>query len=140
MRFDPEEHLERLKIIQRGRELFPGEKNISVLYKKTCAHLGIEIKKLKAKEVDHLPTPQETGPFFKCPKCDKETLLILGLCGTCKDAEGGKFKTKLECGDCGFKELSQKFVVQVLNEHGFDFKTQTKRSLGIKTLTDEGVK
>jgi hypothetical protein len=97
-----------------------------------------------------------------CPKCGKETVRLLTLCHTCKElSEGGKFKTVWACKyqkvnasgaplinqyglpvlveGCGYMEKSEKSTPEWLTEQRIEYKNQTKRSLGIQTLTDKGV-
>jgi len=45
------------------------------------------------------------------------------------------------CLQCGkYKDRSEKAMVTWLEEFGVDFGNQSKKSLGIQTMTDEGVK
>jgi len=76
----------------------------------------------------------------ECPSCHKRSLVLHGLCRSCKDAEDGKYKTMLRCGECGYSQRSEDPIVTWLDKLGIEFGTQTKESLGIKTVTDEGIK
>jgi len=130
-----------ISLIQKfGEYLFPEERNVSVVIGKVGELLGLEVGKRKGLGKIHLPTPEETGPFFDCPKCGGKGLVIYGLCSTCKDAEGGKFQSKLVCKLCAYETKSRKHVVSLLQEFGFEFRSATKKEIGIKTITDEGVK
>ncbi len=140
MAFDPMKHKINIILIRCGEQLFPGETNITTLAEMTGKLLGVEPEKMTSIETDHLPKPSETGPFFPCPKCGNKTLLVFGLCPTCKDSEGGKYAAKLQCQDCKYEEKTTKHIVTILTEFGYDFKNQTKAELGIKTITDNGVK
>jgi len=147
MSFNIEEHQERQKIINYGRERWPEENNITILYKKACVEMGIEEKVLTSESVNHLPTPQESAkenphhPLVQiCPECGKKAYTLRGLCRSCKDAEGGIYRTMFECFECKHKERSKEPMVVWLDRLGIDFKTQSKASLGIKTLTDAGLK
>jgi hypothetical protein len=40
---------------------------------------------------------------------------------------------------CGYQEKSEKSTTEWLDELGIRYENQSKRSLGIQTLTDEGV-
>jgi hypothetical protein len=152
MQFDPCEHQLRNFIIKAGviiRQLrgLPDEKNITILYEETAPLFGITPAPLYSSDVDHLPTPEESArenpqsPFLQiCPKCGRNTYLLKGLCGGCKDSEGGKYKSIRSCMDCKHQEKYEKPMVVWLEELGIDFSTQTKKSLGIQTVTDDGVK
>ena len=107
MAFNGEEHIERLRIIGYGREKWPEEKNITKLYQMACKELGIEIKTLTSVMANHLPTPEESArenPQSKfsiiCPKCNKKSYVLRGLCKGCKDSEDGKYKTMFKCYEC----------------------------------------
>ena len=145
--FDAEEHKERIRIINHGKIKWPDEKNITKLYQMACKDLGIEPKSISTSTASRLPTPEESakenpqGQFsILCPKCNKKSYIILGLCKSCKDAEGGKYKTMFRCYECKHEEKSTEHMVVWLQRLGIDFSTQSKKSLGIKTLTDEGIK
>ena len=147
MVFDAKEHKERLRIITHGRTLLPKEKNITILYEVGCKDLKIEHKELNTAVANHLPTPEESArenPQSKfsiiCPKCSNKSYVINALCKSCKDSEDGKYKTMFKCYECGNQEKSKEPMVVWLQRLGIDFGTQSKKSLGIKTTTDEGEK
>ncbi len=147
MAFNIEEHKERQKIINYGRTKWPDEKNITKLYEMTIKELGIEIKVLDTITANHLPTPEESArenPSSKfsivCPKCQKKSYVLHGLCKSCKDAEGGKYKTMFKCYECGNQGKSEKPLVLWLQRLGIEFGTQSKGSLGVKTITDKGLR
>lgn len=139
--------IEAGKIIRQLKGL-PEEKNITELYKETAPLLGVEprtgtsrdartqdgINKVKDKKRAPLM------PLQKCPSCSKETMELKPLCRTCTDAEGGKYKTKWECSECGHKEKSEKFYIQWLKEKGVEWRGGMKKEIGIKTATDEVLK
>jgi hypothetical protein len=132
----------KLLVIQFGRYLHPEEKNVTKLYYETCALLGIDPIETTAATAAHAPTPGDFGPKMgghPCPKCGKNGVVITGLCSACKEAEGGKYKCIVECLECGDKEKSEDPVIVWLERLGVEFGNQTKASLGIKTLTDEGL-
>lgn len=140
-KFDLCPHLIRLIVIRCGQLLFPEEKNITILYEKTASLIGLmAFQTTSSMQGNHLPAPHEMAPARICPKCGKKTFEIFGLCPTCQESEGGKFRTLFECSDCHHKEKSEKPMVVWLQEMGVDFRTQSKSSLGIKTITDEGSK
>jgi predicted amidophosphoribosyltransferase len=94
-----------------------------------------------------LPTPEESAranpdhPMVNiCPVCRKKSYYLTSICRSCKESEGGKYKTVLECFECHHKEKSEDPIVVWLDKWKIEYKTQTKASLGIGTLTDEGVK
>jgi hypothetical protein len=154
--------------IKCGRLLFPDEKNITKVYEETCKLLKVPVmrtvvqaKKLdgtpyniKAVEThinvpDHLPAPHEmedtTGhplvPRRDCPECkEKDALALSPLCLSCKDAEGGKYRSVWFCTKCQYKERSEKAFVKWLDELGVDFTNQSKKAMGVQTMTDEGLK
>lgn len=147
MVFDAKEHSERIKIINYGRTKWPNEKNITKLYQMACKDLGIDPKTISTSTASHLPTPEESArenPRSKfsiiCPKCNKKSYVIFGLCKSCKDAENGKYKTMFKCYECKHEEKSTEHMVIWLQRLGIDFGTQSKQSLGIKTITDKGEK
>ena len=156
----------RLKIIRAGAEIrrskgLPPENNITVLYNETAPLFGIEPKPLLSTDADHLPSPDEMTdeegksiiPNKDCPECGRKESMILGsVCAKCKDSEGGKYRSMWCCGKlgrdrkivpgtgCGFKEKSEKVMVQQMDEMGIDYQNKSKKELGIKTYTDEGLK
>jgi len=153
MDFDACEHKMRLLLIQFGQYLNPEEKDVTKLYRNACNALQIPVVMVNSLVADHLPAPwemkDEKGEFFvprkKCPKCGKENSLILAsICAACKDSENGKFKSAWKCldeGECGFiTEKSEKFFSQRLKEMGREVPNGSKEMLGIKTITDEGLK
>lgn len=150
MAFNPEIHQVKLIIIRCGHAIreatgLPKENNITTLYRDTSALLGIEMIETHTGQADHLPSVSESMadigiPNMECPSCKKKTFQIFGLCPTCKDSEEGKYKTKFECSECHYSEKSEKHMVRWLQEMGIDFGNQSKKSLGIKTITDKGVK
>jgi len=128
----------------------PEEKNITILYNETAPLLGIPVKRMSSKEVDHLPSPAEmmnekggfTIPRKDCPNCsDKNTVSLVSLCPSCKDSEGGKYHSAWTCQKCGvIMEKSEKFLVQVLTELGIEIPNGSKNDLEIKTLTNDGLR
>jgi len=158
MTFDPCPHQITQIVLKAGaiiRELkgFPEERNVTTLYNETAPLLGISPTQMSSSDVDHLPSPQEMKgsdgtsmiPLQKCPKCGKDSMEIFGLCPTCEDAKGengepGKYKTKFVCKECSHFEKSEKHMVIWLQEMGVEFGNQTKKELGIKTITDGGTK
>ena len=158
MAFDPEIHKVKEIIIKCGRALreakgLPEELNISILYEEASLALGLPLIQTTTADADHLPAPHEMKsengmpviPLTKCPKCGKDSMEMLGLCHTCEDAKGengeiGKYKVKFECKECHFQEKSEKPMVLWLQEMGVDFKMISKKNLGIKTITDDGIK
>lgn len=146
MPFDTEDHKKRQLIIEHAHLKWPDEKNINKLLEAGANDLGLTLKKLTSKTASHLPTPEESarenpGTKFSlvCPRCGKKTYVLRDLCRSCKDSEHGKYKSKLECYECGHKEISEKPVIMWLQESETDFKMQTKKSLGIETITDKEV-
>ena len=145
--FDAEEHKTRQELLRYARAKYPDEKNITKLYHLACRDRGIEPTTLSTKIADHLPTPAESArehPESKfnlaCPKCGKRTYVLHGLCTGCKEAEGGTYKTAFRCHECGHYERSKEPLVIWMQRLGIEFGTQSKKSLGVKTITDDGVK
>ena len=154
MTFDPCEHQKTQIVLKAGaiiRQLrgLPEENNITLLYNETAPLLGIIVQTMSSKDVDHLPSTaemrNEQGNFVvprkDCPKCgSKKNMLLTPLCKSCADAEGGKFKTAWVCSTCQNKEKSEKFFTQWLNELGVEIPEGMKQAIGIKTLTNDGLK
>ena len=153
MAFNPEIHQVKEIIIKCGRALreakgLPEENNISILYEEASLALGLPLIQTTTADADHLPAPHETMrpdgepviPLLECPKCGKKAMQIFSICPDCKDSENKKYKTKFKCTKCPHEEKSEKHMVIWLQEMGVDFGTQSKESLGLKTITDQGVK
>jgi len=158
MAFDLCHHEKTQMVLKAGRIIrqlkgLPEEKNITVLYEETAPLLGIAPERRSSSDSSNLPTPNEMVfadgtpmiPLQKCPKCGKDSMEIFGLCPTCEDAKGengepAKYKTKFVCKECSYSERSEKHMVIWLQEMGVDFGNQSKKELGIKTITDDGIK
>jgi predicted RNA-binding Zn-ribbon protein involved in translation (DUF1610 family) len=142
MAFDANIHQIKMIVIKCGEHLFPEEKNVTTLYHKTSALLGIDKIETNSLMADKIPNVIESmkaqGKLFPCPKCG-EQLDIFSLCRSCKEAEDGKYHTKFSCGSCGYFEKSEKFVIDYLNELGIEYKSISKKDLGILTITDKGL-
>jgi hypothetical protein len=150
--FDPCPHLIKMLTINCEREIreamgLPVEKNLTKLYEDGAAHLGMNLVETNS---DMVPAPRAgampSAPSRECPKCKlksddgKYSFALQALCSSCKGAEGGKYKTRFVCSNCGYEEKSERPVTSWLTEMGVAFDNQTKQSLGVKTLTDDGVK
>jgi hypothetical protein len=128
----------------------PEENNITTLYNETAPLLGIPVRTMSSREVNHLPSPAEMvndkGVFLiprkDCPNCnEKNTVILVSLCPSCKDSEGGKYHSAWTCQKCGIiTEKSEKFLTQVLNEMKIEIPNGRKQDFGIKTITDNGLK
>jgi hypothetical protein len=155
MAFDPCPHQITQVVLKAGaiiRQLkgLPEEKNITTLYNETAPLLGIPIRTMSSRDVNHLPSPAEmvndkgefTIPRKDCPNCnEKNTVILVSLCPSCKDSEGGKYHSAWTCQKCGvIMEKSEKFLTQVLNEMGIAIPNGSKKAFGIKTITDDGLK
>lgn len=138
MAFDACKQQFNLLLVRVGEYFNPKEKNITILAKEAGLRFGFAPYPLTTQDADHLPSPSETGPFFKCPKCGEVSLVVEGLCETCKESESGKYRTKMHCTKCPFVKITEKFIVTVLTDLGHDFSLQTKAALGIKILKDPG--
>jgi hypothetical protein len=145
--FNAEVHHERLRILNYGRKKWPEEKNITNLYEMACKDLGIEIKPLSASMANHLPTPEESARAYPdsaliqiCPGCGEKSYVPKSICQGCKESENGKYKMKLECYRCNHSEKLEKWMVQWMNEKQIEIPDGMKRNLGIKTVTDDGLK
>lgn len=152
MDFDLCEHRIVQLIIRAGNLLreakgLPEEKNITIIYNETAPLFGIIPKQHSSREADHLPTPEESArvapqnPYVQtCPECGEKSYYMVAICSSCKASEGGKYKVQFDCFKCMHSEKSEEPMVVWLERLGIDFGTQTKASLGIKTLTDDGLK
>lgn len=127
----------------------PEERNISILYEEAIKSLGIPHIETNTEQTNHLPSPaemkNEEGKFIiprkDCPICgEKETMLLGPLCQSCKDAEGGKYKTMWQCQKCQYKDRSEKHFMKWMSELNVELPSGSKQSLGIKTYTDNGLK
>jgi len=141
------------KLIRQLKGL-PEERDISKLCREAALLLGIPIEQtlFTSKEASVLPRAQDISngknnfyiPRKDCPVCKAEkSLILVSLCPTCKDAEGGKYHSAWRCDnkECmATIDKSEKFITQALKDLGQEVPTGTKEELGIKTLTDEGVK
>lgn len=158
MNFDPQVHKDRIILIECARirrrlKGLPAEGNITVLYNEICEILGLPLAEISSKDADHLPAPHEMvmpdGKKFKnpskvCPKCGK-TSFLSDICQSCKDAENGKYRSGYICDErfdgCGFiDEKTHEFFSQRLSRMGIEVPEGMKNALGIKTITDEGIK
>lgn len=153
MVFDPCPHQITQIILKAGaviRQLkgLPEEKNITLLYNETAPLLGIIPTQMNTvTNGNHYPSIAESVaslgiklPMKPCPKCGRE-MPLAPICRSCKDAEGGKYKTGYKCVACDIVyEKSEKFFTQVLSEMGVSIPSGMKQAMGIKTITDEGLK
>lgn len=147
MPFNIEEHTIRQKILVHARLKWPGEKNVNKLCEMGAKDLGLTLEKLTSITASHLPTPEEStrenpkSKFtFECPLCKKKSYTLYSLCHSCKESEGGKYKTMLKCFECSFETKSDKPLVIRLQEMQIDFNLISKKDLGIETITDKEVK
>ena len=164
MSFDTCEHKIRLIVIEFGKALrkaqrLPEENNITILYKEALGAIGVIDIPITSRQTDHLPAPHEmkndqgnfTIPRRDCPQCGrKDGLSLKSICPSCTDSEGGKYHTMYSCEEmgpdktmigCGFKtEKSERFMAQRMSEENPDWEGGMKQELGIKTITDSGVK
>jgi hypothetical protein len=153
MTFDPCPHKITQLVLKSGaiiRQLkgLPEEKNITTLYNETAPLLGISPTVVSSSDADHLPSPGEIrddlGKFVvprkDCPKCGGTT--VLGpICQSCEDAEGGKYKSGYKCEACQLvDDKTEEFFTQRLTRMGVEVPEGMKQALGIRTLTDEGLK
>jgi len=139
-------------VVIRQLKGLPEEKNITVLYNETAPLLGITPFQMHSGDINHLPAPAEVRtdrgafaiPRKDCEHCGgKETVVLYPLCQSCEEAEGGKYKAAWTCQskDCGYKEKLEKPFIEILEELGVEIPNgASKQSLGIKTMTDEGLK
>lgn len=158
MVFDPQVHQDRQTLIQVARirrrlKELPEERNITVLYNEICEILGLPLAEISSKDADHLPAPHEmvmpdakrfNNPSKICPKCGK-TSFLMDICQSCKDAENGKYRSGYKCdekfGGCGFiDDKTHEFFSQRLSRMGIDIPQGMKQTLGIGTITDQGLK
>lgn len=161
MVFDPCPHQITQIILKAGaviRQLkgLSEEKNITLLYNETAPLLGMPPTQMNTgTHGNHYPSIAASAaslgkdakfiiPSKPCPKCGKMTFL-LPICQSCKDAEGGKYKSGYKCdenmGGCGFiNEKTEEWWSQRLSKMGVEIPNGTKESIGVKTITDEGLK
>ena len=156
MPFDACPHLLRLVLIRAGQLLHPEEKDLSVLIRKVSMEMGMGgLPPLESFDASHTPSPEESlrerrelmrkavrprPPTKECPQCRQNSFELFTLCRTCQDAEGGKYKTIFVCSQCGFRERSELPTTIWLDKMKQEFEMQTKETLGIRTVTDEGIK
>lgn len=164
MTFDLCEHRIRQIAIKAGQEIrkakgLPEESNVTILFNEVAPLLGLSAIQLNTKQHGRkLPAPHEMtnrdGRFIvprkDCPQCGrKDGLSLKSLCGGCTDSEGGKYHTMFSCDEiiekqrvgCGFKtDKSEKFMAQRLSELNPNWEGGIKEGLGIKTITDDGIK
>jgi len=153
MSFDPCPHRITQLVLRAGaiiRQLkgLPEEKNVTILYNETAPMLGVAIIPMNSRVTNHLPTPgeirREDGKFVvprkECPKCGA-TMVLGPICRSCKDAEEGKYRSGYKCITCQFvDEKTDEFFSQRLSRMGIEVPDGMKETMGIKTLTDEGLK
>jgi hypothetical protein len=122
------------------------ERNITILFREAASLLGVFVDNLSSAQADHLPSPGEMKnekkqfviPRKDCPRC-RGTMVLGSICQSCKDAEGGKYKSGYKCEMCQFvDDKSEKFFTQRLVELGIDVPNGMKQAMEIKTITDEG--
>jgi len=165
MAFDPEIHKIKDIIVKCGRALreakgLPEELNISILYEEASLALNLPLIVTTTREANHLPAPYEMVgsngmpiiPRKDCPQCGrKDGLSLKSICPSCTDSEGGKYHTMYSCEEfgsftgkpigCGFKtEKSEMFMVQRMSELNPNWQSGMKADMGIKTVTDDGLK
>ncbi len=149
--FDPLPHLMNNLVLRCGRVMFPKIRELRALYLKTCEAVHMAPIQTTSAMANRYPPPQETAPVMACPKCGKMEYRLYNInsgCGGCKkESEDGKYNTKWWCHSdsppetgCGHMEKSEMFLTQWYNELKVEYGNQTKESLGVKTITDEGVK
>lgn len=166
MSFDLCEHKIRQIVIEAAKEIrkakgLPEEKNITILFNETAPLLGVFVQQINSAQTARLPAPHEmvdekTGEFIiprkDCPQCGrKDGLSLKSICPSCTDSEGGKYHTMYSCEEfgaftgkpigCGFKtEKSEMFMAQRMSEENPDWQGGMKADMGIKTVTDDGLK
>lgn len=153
MVFDPCPHRITQLVLKAGaiiRQLkgLPEENNITVLFNETAPLLGIAVVPMDSRKIDHLPSPSEmkneSGEFIvprkDCSNCGG-TMVLGPICPSCKDAEGGKYRSGYKCEACQFvDEKTHEFFTQRLSRMGVEIPEGMKQAMGIKTLTDDGLK
>jgi len=153
MVFDPCPHHITQIVLQAGAIIralkgLPEEKNITKLYQETAPLFGLPPTQMNSMTANHYPTIEESEkelgakwiPRKACPKCDA-MMILSPICQSCADAEGGKYKTGYKCVACGFvDDKSPLFFSQRLKEMGVEIPEGMKQNIGIKTITDEGLK
>jgi len=160
MAFDPCQHqvtqlLLNLATLLRKKDNQPEMKHATKLLEWLREHYGNElglpaVPRIGSRSIDHLPAPWEIKdekgePYIKrakCPKCGEEKVYVLAtICTSCEDYKKG-FRTEWRClnPQCGFRELSKRSYTSYLDEYAPDWKSGTKKDLGIPTSTDKGLK
>jgi len=134
-----EQHQIRARLLEIGKKLLPGESNVAALLQAASKATGIPYKRVSSIISDHLPTPQETGPFYLCPSCKEKKMVIIELCFGCSQSEGGKYKTLTQCIGCNEIKKFPLHLGELFNYLGIDFTLSKKSSLGVKLLTDNGI-
>jgi hypothetical protein len=137
LKYDPEQDQIRAKLLIIGQTLLPNERNVGKLLQAASASTGIHYQKVSSKIANHLPTPEETGPYYLCPSCFQIKMTISELCPGCTQSEGGKYLTQTHCIACGeFKKFSF-HLGELYNHLGIDFKSSPKAELGVKLILRE---
>jgi hypothetical protein len=151
-RFDECEHKLRQVVIKAAEEIrkargLPEEKNITILFNETAPLLGVAIKQISSRDIDHLPIPGEMRdekgrllvPRKDCPKCSG--VMVLGpICPSCVDSENGKYHSGYKCEMCQFvDDKNEMFFAERLTSMGVEVPQGIKQAIGIKTLTDKGL-
>ena len=153
MDFDPCPHKITQVVLRAGKIIrqlkgLPEEKNVTTLYNETAPLLGIIPVQMYSTNANHLPSPAEMkgsdGRFIvprkDCPQCGA-SMVLSAICPSCKDAEGGKYRSGYKCESCHLvDEKNEMFFSQRLSSMGIEIPTGPKQALGIKTATDEGLK
>lgn len=123
------------------------ERNITTLYLDGCKRFNLAPRQPKSTDVSHLPTPEESGKanpdspwVLLCPKCKEKSYVMYPICRSCKDSEGGKYRTMFKCFKCNHVDKSEKFFSQWISDMGLEMPTGSKKELGIKTVTNTGLK
>jgi hypothetical protein len=159
--FDPYPHLIKQIILAFGKILYPEEQDLTVVYEKARQRIGLDpiVTSTSAPVAGTTSNQGATAAVgqdaqrmlnlarsreidYKCPNssCTSQKVILMDVCPSCKESEGGQYLSAVECPVCHTREKFRKPMVVWFKELGIDFGTQTKRSLGIRTLTDEGVK
>jgi hypothetical protein len=158
--FDPYPHLIKQIILAFGKILYPEEQDLTVVYEKARQRIGMDpiVTSTSAPVAGTISNQGVTATVeqdaqrmlnlarsmeieYKCPNpnCNSQKVILMDLCRNCKDGQAG-YRSAIECPVCHTREKFDKPIAVWLKELGIDFGMQSKRSLGIRTLTDEGVK
>jgi hypothetical protein len=149
-----------IKVAQALRKLkgMPEQNNVSILHQEGLDFIGMPRPMIDSNNADRPPTTIEQlmakgypVPVKNCEACGtKRSVTLTSICQSCKDAVGG-YLSMWVCLRCGWKNKLKKSFIAIwresLRETGMTeaeidqvIPQGTKEALGIKTMTDNGLR